>query len=94
VKIVSDHNKTTRITPSLTTRTMEVEVSYLNSCCGLEESPESISRLLSRMGYTAKPATKRQLIDVVVPPTRADVLHACDVVSCLSNRDNLVRGPD
>jgi phenylalanyl-tRNA synthetase beta chain len=81
VKIVSDHNKTSRVTPSLTTRTMEVEVEYLNSCCGLKEPPESISRLLGRMGYKARPAKSGRVIEVLVPPTRADVLHACDVVS-------------
>jgi phenylalanyl-tRNA synthetase beta chain len=80
VKIVSEHNHVSRTTPSLVTRTMEVDVDYLNSCCGLDESPESISRLLSRMGYKAKPAKGGQQIEVLVPSTRADVLHACDVV--------------
>jgi phenylalanyl-tRNA synthetase beta chain len=81
VKVVSEHNGTTRVTPSLATRTLEVEVDYLNEVCGLEESPESISKLLSKMAYAAEPTNNPKLIKVTVPPTRADVLHQCDVVS-------------
>jgi phenylalanyl-tRNA synthetase beta chain len=81
VRVISDHNGTTRITPSLTSRTMEVEVSYINQCCGLSESPASICRLLNKMAYTAQPSKTQTYIEVSVPPTRADVLHPCDVVS-------------
>jgi phenylalanyl-tRNA synthetase beta chain len=80
VKIISDHNGTTRVTPSLATRTMDVEVDYLNQVCGLKESPESISKLLSKMAYTAQPSEDPKMVRVSVPPTRADVLHPCDVV--------------
>ncbi|KAK3369998.1 phenylalanyl-tRNA synthetase beta chain [Podospora didyma] len=80
VKIISDHNKTTRITPSLEARKMDVEVDYINQCCGLEESPDSICKLLSKMAYTAEPSADRKFIKVTVPATRADVLHACDVM--------------
>ncbi len=84
VKIISEHNGTTRVTPSLTTRVMDVDVDYINQCCGLKESPEAICKLLSKMAYTAEPSADSKSIKVSVPPTRADVLHACDVVSCKS----------
>ncbi|KAK3995109.1 putative phenylalanyl-tRNA synthetase beta chain [Cladorrhinum sp. PSN332] len=80
VKVISEHNGTTRITPSLATRTMEVEIDYLNGVCGLNESPDSIAKLLSKMAYTAQPSEDPKLIKVTVPPTRADVLHPCDVM--------------
>jgi phenylalanyl-tRNA synthetase beta chain len=80
VKVISEHNGTTRITPSLATRTMDVEVDYLNRLCGLSESPASISKLLSKMAYTAEPSQDPKFVRVTVPPTRADVLHPCDVV--------------
>jgi len=80
VKIVSEHNGTTRITPSLAARTMDVEIDYLNGSCGLEESPESLCKLLGKMAFDARPSKDPKLISVTVPPTRADVLHACDVV--------------
>ncbi|KAK0636148.1 phenylalanyl-tRNA synthetase beta chain [Bombardia bombarda] len=80
VKIISEHNGTTRITPSLLARTMDVEVYYLNKTCGLEETPKALCKLLSKMAYTAQPSEDPAFIKVTVPPTRADVLHACDVM--------------
>jgi phenylalanyl-tRNA synthetase beta chain len=81
VKIISEHNGATRVTPSLASREMAVEVDYINSCCGLQESPEAICKLLNRMAYTAEPSKEdRNIIKVAVPPTRADVLHQCDVM--------------
>lgn len=85
VKIVSEHNNVSRLTPSLTTRTMEVEVDYLNQLCGLTESVESIGKLLGKMAYTTEPSTDPKKVKVFVPPTRADVLHPCDVVSAIAS---------
>lgn len=81
VKIVSEHNGTTRVTPSLVSRVMDVEVDYVNQCCGLSESPESMCQLLKKMAYTAEPSAQdKNIIKVAVPPTRADVLHQCDIM--------------
>jgi phenylalanyl-tRNA synthetase beta chain len=81
VKIISEHNKETRQTPDLTPRKAEAEVDYINNCCGLNESPERICELLTKMCYAAKPSSKdKNLIDVFIPPTRADVLHQCDIM--------------
>ncbi|KAK0124371.1 phenylalanine--tRNA ligase subunit beta [Cadophora gregata] len=81
VKIISEHNNETRQTPDLSPRLAEAEVDYINNCCGLQESPERICQLLTKMCYTAKPSSKdKNLIEVSVPPTRADVLHQCDIM--------------
>ena len=80
VKIISEHNGVTRITPSLKQRTMEVKVDYLDQCLGISASPEKYCTLLKRMAYTARPTKDTNIIEVTVPPTRADVLEACDVV--------------
>ena len=81
VKIISEHNGETRQTPDLSPRQAEAEVDYINRCCGLEESPERICELLTKMCYTAKPSSKdKNIIEVSVPPTRADVLHQCDIM--------------
>jgi phenylalanyl-tRNA synthetase beta chain len=81
VKIISDHNKETRQTPDISPRKTEAEVDYINNCCGLSESPQRLCELLKKMCYTAKPSSKNQnLIEVLVPPTRADVLHQCDIM--------------
>ncbi|KAH6668015.1 hypothetical protein B0J14DRAFT_519434 [Halenospora varia] len=81
VKIISDHNGETRQTPDISPRTAEAEVDYINACCGLSETPETICKLLEKMCYTAKPSTtSKNIISVSVPPTRADVLHQCDIM--------------
>ena len=85
VQIVSDHNDQTRVTPSLAPRHTEVEVDYLNACTGLTEPPAVLAKLLSKMAYVAQPhATDANLLSVAIPPTRADVLHQCDVMEDLA----------
>ncbi|OTA78350.1 hypothetical protein M434DRAFT_18190 [Hypoxylon sp. CO27-5] len=85
IKIISDHNGQTRISPNLTPRTTTVEVDYLNGCLGLSESAESISKLLSKMALIAKPSSEDPsgLIEVTIPPTRADILQRCDIMEDL-----------
>ncbi|KAJ5085807.1 Phenylalanine--tRNA ligase beta subunit [Penicillium argentinense] len=81
VKIVSEHNGETRITPDIAPRVSQAEVSYINQCCGLNLTPAEISNLLKKMSFRAKPSTTNpDLIDVEIPPTRADVLHQCDIM--------------
>ncbi|CAG9996607.1 unnamed protein product [Clonostachys byssicola] len=85
VRIVSDHNDSTRVTPSLRPRITSVEIDYLNSCTGLSESPESLAKLLSKMAYIAKPSDKdANILEVSIPATRPDVLHQCDVMEDLA----------
>lgn len=81
IKIISEHNSETRITPDLSPRTAKAEVDYINNCCGLDESAERICELLTKMCYTARPSQKdKKIIDVLIPVTRADVLHQCDIM--------------
>ncbi|KAI0127914.1 phenylalanyl-tRNA synthetase [Xylariales sp. AK1849] len=83
VQIVSGHNSQTRKTPNLKPRTEKVEVDYLNDCLGLQESPESICKLLSKMALTARPSGTKNIIEVSIPITRADILQRCDVMEDL-----------
>ncbi|RBR12576.1 uncharacterized protein FIESC28_08533 [Fusarium coffeatum] len=85
VQINSDHNNQTRITPNLKPRVAEVEIDYLNSCTGLNQSPENLCKLLSKMSYISAPSsTDSNILEVAIPPTRADVLHQCDVMEDLA----------
>ncbi|KAF5018368.1 hypothetical protein F66182_9655 [Fusarium sp. NRRL 66182] len=85
VQINSDHNNQTRVTPNLKPRVAEVEIDYLNSCTGLNESPESLCKLLQKMAYTSTPSSKDpNILEVAIPSTRADVLHQCDVMEDLA----------
>ncbi|KAK6207188.1 phenylalanine--tRNA ligase subunit beta [Pestalotiopsis sp. IQ-011] len=83
VKIVSEHNGQTRITPNLLARSTEVEVDYLNSCLGIKESAENMAKLLAKMSFTAKPSSKAGFVEVSIPPTRADILQRCDIMEDL-----------
>lgn len=81
VQIISEHNGESRVVPDLSSRVAEAEVDYINNCCGLQESPESICKLLSKMCLNAKPSSKdKNILDVSIPPTRADILHQCDIM--------------
>ncbi|MCJ1307091.1 phenylalanine--tRNA ligase subunit beta [Agyrium rufum] len=81
VKIISPHNNETRVVPDLSPRKTQVELPYLEDCCGVSFSPSDVCSLLKRMCYTATPSpSSKDLIDVLIPPTRADVLHQCDIM--------------
>lgn len=66
--------------PDLASRAMEVEVDYINRCVGVDLHAAAIAELLSRMALTAEAVRDGQAVSVEVPPTRSDVLHACDVM--------------
>lgn len=81
VKIVSPHNNESRETPDLTPRSTQASVSYINSVCGLNQTPQEICTLLKKMCYHAKPSTSNpDILDIDIPRTRADVLHQADIM--------------
>ena len=81
VRIVSEHNGESRQTPDLSPRKTNVEISYINSVCGLKLTPDEICDLLKKMGHDAKPSSSSDdILDVNVPITRADVLHQADIM--------------
>ena len=81
IKIISEHNSETRQVPDLTPRSTQAEVDYIQACTGVDISPADICELLTRMAYTARPSkSSSNLIDIDIPPTRADVLHQADVM--------------
>lgn len=81
IKIISEHNSQTRQVPDLTPRSTQAEVDYINACCGVGLSASDICNLLTRMSYSARPSrSDSNLIDVDIPPTRADVLHQADIM--------------
>ncbi|KAF1925495.1 phenylalanyl-tRNA synthetase beta chain [Didymella exigua CBS 183.55] len=81
VNIVSDHNNESRISPDLSPREWKAEVDYLNNVTGLDLSPEEISKLLAKMGHDVSPSkTDKNVLDVSVPITRADILHQADIM--------------
>ncbi|KAL1918841.1 uncharacterized protein VTP21DRAFT_2863 [Calcarisporiella thermophila] len=69
---------TTMVTPDLTPRDTKVSTEYINSCTGLGLSASDIASLLNRMSLDA--TAQEDEIVVKVPPTRSDILHACDLM--------------
>jgi phenylalanyl-tRNA synthetase beta chain len=80
VEIVSEHNGESRQTPDIRPRATKAEISYINACCGLSLTAEEICRLLERMSISASPSSEKDMLDVKIPITRADVLHQCDIM--------------
>lgn len=56
---------------------------YINICICfvfLSESAESIAQLLTRMYLKSEVSGDDGQIQVEIPPTRSDVIHACDIM--------------
>ncbi|RCK59185.1 Phenylalanine--tRNA ligase beta subunit [Candida viswanathii] len=81
VEIISEHNGQSRVCPNVTPRTAQAEISYINSCVGLDYSGDEISKLLKKMSLdAATSASEKDAIDVKIPITRSDILHQCDIM--------------
>ncbi|KAK6465227.1 henylalanyl-tRNA synthetase beta chain (phenylalanine--tRNA ligase beta chain) [Scheffersomyces coipomensis] len=81
IQVISEHNNESRITPTITPRIAEAEISYINSCVGLDYSGEKIAQLLKKMSLNAKvSATKDDILEVQIPISRPDILHQCDIM--------------
>lgn len=95
VEIISEHNNESRIVPNLTKRSLDVETQYINSILALELSNNEICDLLSKMSLDASSESDdSKTINVKIPITRPDVLHACDVMEDCAvayGYDNLVK---
>ena len=78
--------------PDLRARDMEVDVAYVNRCVGTDLDAPAVAGLLSRMALDAAVAPGGGAVRVRVPPTRSDVLHACDVMEVSTLRVSGVLG--
>ncbi len=66
--------------PDLSYRNLEVTVDYINKLLGLALGSEAIRKLLGKMQIESTAAATSDGLSLQVPPTRSDVLHACDVM--------------
>ncbi len=62
--------------PDLSYKSFTVDVNYVNRILGLKLTPTEIVQLLKKMALDAKPTEPLQ---VSVPATRSDILHAIDI---------------
>jgi phenylalanyl-tRNA synthetase beta chain len=75
---VTDSLGVTRTWPDLSSRTVEVDMGYINSRIGTSLQAEAAANLLTKMCLDTQ-AVGETLV-VKVPPTRSDVLHPCDIM--------------
>uniref|UniRef100_A0A673A6Q8 Phenylalanine--tRNA ligase beta subunit n=1 Tax=Sphaeramia orbicularis TaxID=375764 RepID=A0A673A6Q8_9TELE len=53
---------------------------FINHKVGINESTENIAQLLTRMCLLSRATGVGDEIEVEIPPTRSDVIHACDIM--------------
>ena len=56
---------------------------YINRCLGLDLASDAVQKLLGKMQIeTAAPSSSaaKDALSLLIPPTRSDVLHACDIM--------------
>jgi phenylalanyl-tRNA synthetase beta chain len=72
--------------PDLTPRQLEVPLAYINASLGLQLDTAAVTKLLHSMQLDVAPepssssSSSGPVLTVRVPPTRSDILHACDVM--------------
>ncbi|XP_056094557.1 phenylalanine--tRNA ligase beta subunit [Rhinichthys klamathensis goyatoka] len=66
--------------PELAYRTETLSGDFVNKKVGIDESAESIAQLLTRMCLRSEVSGEGDHIQVEIPPTRSDVIHACDIM--------------
>lgn len=69
----------TKTTPQLKTRQENVKAALINKKLGTDISPSLVSDLLTKMGLKSE-LHKGDMVQVAIPATRQDILHACDII--------------
>nr|XP_033815551.1 phenylalanine--tRNA ligase beta subunit [Geotrypetes seraphini] len=66
--------------PELAYRKEVLKANVINKQLGISETPASLAKLLTRMYLKSRVMEDGKQIEIEIPPTRADVIHACDIV--------------
>ncbi|KAF7243243.1 Phenylalanine--tRNA ligase beta subunit [Varanus komodoensis] len=68
------------ICPELAYRREKIKPEIINKKIGISETPSSLAKLLTRMCLKSHVIGNGNNIEVEIPPTRADIIHACDII--------------
>ncbi|KAI5074707.1 hypothetical protein GOP47_0010668 [Adiantum capillus-veneris] len=83
VEVVAANGVST-VYPDLSSRSMEVPLSYISGSLGVALKAKQVVQILNRMQLLATESSSQEgpdpVIHVKVPPTRSDILHPCDVM--------------
>ncbi|KAM6932541.1 phenylalanine--tRNA ligase beta subunit isoform 2-T2 [Lycodopsis pacificus] len=66
--------------PELAYRKEKLSSEFVNKKVGINESTETIAQLLTKMCLRSEVTGVGDEIEVEIPPTRSDVIHACDIM--------------
>ncbi|XP_074497359.1 phenylalanine--tRNA ligase beta subunit [Sebastes fasciatus] len=66
--------------PELAYRKEKLSSGFINRKVGINESTEKIAQLLTKMCLRSQATGVGDEIEVEIPPTRSDVIHACDIM--------------
>uniref|UniRef100_UPI0037E8DAFC phenylalanine--tRNA ligase beta subunit n=1 Tax=Semicossyphus pulcher TaxID=241346 RepID=UPI0037E8DAFC len=77
--VVNPDGKTCKY-PELAYRKEKLSSEFVNRKVGINESTEKIAQLLTRMCLLSQVTGVGDEIEVEIPPTRSDVIHACDIM--------------
>ena len=95
VEIIHEDGSGTEVTPKLNYTDFEVGVKYINNTLGLDLDVATITSCIDKMGLKVKKVSDDgSSLLVEAPPTRSDVMHACDVaedVGIAYGYNNIVR---
>lgn len=67
-------------TPDMSYHKEVVSTSYINQGLGIKITGDEIASLLTRMSLRATPLNNVDAIEVLIPPTRHDIIHKCDIM--------------
>ncbi|XP_043286852.1 phenylalanine--tRNA ligase beta subunit [Venturia canescens] len=82
VKIVypGERESESHLYPDLNYRSEKISCAKATNYIGVKTSPETVAKLLSKMCLETRVSDKKNgELDVEIPPTRHDVIHACDI---------------
>ncbi|CAB3410924.1 unnamed protein product [Caenorhabditis bovis] len=78
VEVIYEETQQKEIYPLLSYREMTVETPEINTKIGVDLDDQTMATLLNKMSLKAE-VVKKNTLKIVVPPTRHDILHACDI---------------
>jgi len=69
------------VTPTMEYIDFEIELEYINRILGVNIDANKVRSCAEKMGLVLKDTSRGgELLQIEVPPTRADVLHQCDLI--------------
>ncbi|XP_078064937.1 phenylalanine--tRNA ligase beta subunit [Mustelus asterias] len=68
------------IYPEMGYRKEILSADFINKRVGINETAKSVAKLLTRMYLKSKVMGDGAQIEIEIPPTRADIIHPCDIV--------------